>query len=386
MSAPIPKTAMVFAAGLGPHAPDHRDAAEAARQGARARADRPLPRPAGGERRRDGDRQRPLARRPDRGASRAPRRIRASSSPTSASKLLDQGGGIKRVLPLLGAAPFLICNTDAFWIEGPRSNIARLAEAFDPEAMDIALLVAASAGAVGVDWPGDFTMTRRGPARVARGPRSSRPSSIRASASSSPSSSPARTARSSASPPFSTPPPARGRLFGVRLDGLWLHVGRPEVDRRGGSGRSSGRSSEPRSNGAPAPPICPNARKWPMSARRSGRRGEPRPEANHADETAERDRPHPLRRHRRHRHVRHRRGAAQSRLQGAGLGRQPTTPTSSACASKGATVFVGHDAANLGDAAVVVVSTAIKRDNPEARRGARRAHPGACAAPRCWPS
>jgi UDP-N-acetylmuramate--alanine ligase len=32
---------------------------------------------------------------------------------------------------------------------------------------------------------------------------------------------------------------------------------------------------------------------------------------------------------------------------------------------KGARVFVGHNARNLGDAAVVVVSTAIKRDNPE---------------------
>jgi UDP-N-acetylmuramate--alanine ligase len=32
---------------------------------------------------------------------------------------------------------------------------------------------------------------------------------------------------------------------------------------------------------------------------------------------------------------------------------------------KGAKVFVGHDAAHLADAAVVVVSTAIKRDNPE---------------------
>ncbi len=32
---------------------------------------------------------------------------------------------------------------------------------------------------------------------------------------------------------------------------------------------------------------------------------------------------------------------------------------------KGARVFVGHDAQNLGEAAVVVVSTAIKRDNPE---------------------
>src|SRR5487761_2775327 len=32
---------------------------------------------------------------------------------------------------------------------------------------------------------------------------------------------------------------------------------------------------------------------------------------------------------------------------------------------KGARVFVGHSASNLGEAAVVVVSTAIKRDNPE---------------------
>ena len=32
---------------------------------------------------------------------------------------------------------------------------------------------------------------------------------------------------------------------------------------------------------------------------------------------------------------------------------------------KGARIFVGHEASNVGDAAVVVVSTAIKRDNPE---------------------
>ena len=43
------------------------------------------------------------------------------------SRLLDQGGGIKRALPLIGSDPFLLCNTDAFWIEGPRSNIRRTA-------------------------------------------------------------------------------------------------------------------------------------------------------------------------------------------------------------------------------------------------------------------
>ena len=49
------------------------------------------------------------------------------------AQLLDQGGGVKRVLPLIGAEPFFLCNTDAFWIEGPRSNLRRLAEAFDPK-------------------------------------------------------------------------------------------------------------------------------------------------------------------------------------------------------------------------------------------------------------
>ena len=76
--------------------------------------------------------------------------------------LLDQGGGIKKALPQIGREPFFLCNTDAFWIEGPRSNLERLADAFDPDAMDAILLVAASAGAIGVDWPGDFTMTRDG--------------------------------------------------------------------------------------------------------------------------------------------------------------------------------------------------------------------------------
>jgi len=32
---------------------------------------------------------------------------------------------------------------------------------------------------------------------------------------------------------------------------------------------------------------------------------------------------------------------------------------------RGIEVFVGHSASNLGDAAVVVTSTAVKRDNPE---------------------
>ena len=43
----------------------------------------------------------------------------------------------------------------------------------------------------------------------------------------------------------------------------------------------------------------------------------------------------------------------------------PRTPTSSALADKGALIHIGQKAGNLGDAEVVVVSTAIRRDNPE---------------------
>jgi N-acetyl-alpha-D-muramate 1-phosphate uridylyltransferase len=144
------------------------------------------------------------------------------------SNLLDQGGGIKRALPLIGDDPFLICNTDAFWIEGPRSNIARLARSFDPETMDILLLVAAGAGAVGVDWPGDFVMTHDGLLQP-RDPRHVAPFVYTGVGIVKPQLFAEQTAEVFRLAPFFHAEAARGRLYGVRLDGLWVHVGRPET-------------------------------------------------------------------------------------------------------------------------------------------------------------
>ncbi|MGB7973247.1 MAG: nucleotidyltransferase family protein [Roseiarcus sp.] len=143
------------------------------------------------------------------------------------SKLLDQGGGIKRALPLIGDDPFLICNTDAFWIEGPRSNIARLAGSFDPETMDILLLVAAGAGAVGVDWPGDFAMNHDGRLQP-REPRHVAPFVYTGVGIVKPQLFATETAEVFRLAPFFHAAAAKGRLYGVRLDGLWVHVGRPE--------------------------------------------------------------------------------------------------------------------------------------------------------------
>ena len=146
------------------------------------------------------------------------------------AKLLDQGGGIRKALPYLGKAPFFLCNTDAFWIEGPRSNLARLAARFDPEKMDVLMLVAAAATSVGVDWPGDVTMdhdgrlTRREERRVApfvdSGVAIVKPEMF---------SQEERDVFRLA--PFFFEAAEKGRLYGERLDGLWLHVGTPEAIR-----------------------------------------------------------------------------------------------------------------------------------------------------------
>ena len=144
------------------------------------------------------------------------------------SKLLDQGGGIKRALPMIGGDPFLICNTDAFWIEGPRSNLARLARTFDPEAMDILLLVAAGAGAVGVDWPGDFAMMHDGQLQP-REPRHVAPFVYTGVGIVKPQLFASETEEVFRLAPYFHAAAAKGQLFGVRLDGLWVHVGRPET-------------------------------------------------------------------------------------------------------------------------------------------------------------
>ena len=148
-------------------------------------------------------------------------------------RLLDQGGGIKAALQHLGDGlsdnlPFLVCNTDAIWIEGPRSNLRELIRAFDPARMDALLLVASTATAVGVDWMGDFTMdadgrlTRRTEKAVApfvyAGVAVMQPGPFAAVA-------------DDVFPlaPFFFDAARRGRLFGLRLDGRWLHVGTPEA-------------------------------------------------------------------------------------------------------------------------------------------------------------
>ncbi len=143
------------------------------------------------------------------------------------ARLLDSGGGVKKALPLIGRDTFFVLNADSFWIDGPRNNLVRLAERWNPAEMDILLMLSPTATAIGWGNRGDYALLQDGRLR--------------------------RAARHEITPfayagagiwkaALFDPMPevfslnrlfdqaeAAGRLFGMPLDGQWLHVGTPEA-------------------------------------------------------------------------------------------------------------------------------------------------------------
>ena len=83
--------------------------------------------------------------------------------------LLESGGGIVRALPLLGAEPFFILNADTFWIDAGDSNLARLALEWDPQRMDILLMLARPDQTTGHSGGTDFLLAEGGRLSRARG-------------------------------------------------------------------------------------------------------------------------------------------------------------------------------------------------------------------------
>jgi MurNAc alpha-1-phosphate uridylyltransferase len=143
-------------------------------------------------------------------------------------KVLDTGGGLVRALPKLGPEPFLIHNSDSVWIEGVGSNLERLFAAWDSETMDSLMLLASATASLGYEGAGDFAMGTDG-RLTRRGERQMVPFVF--------------TGVSIAHPRMFKGAPQgafslnalwdkaidKGRLYGIRLDGLWMHVGTPEA-------------------------------------------------------------------------------------------------------------------------------------------------------------
>ncbi len=143
-------------------------------------------------------------------------------------KLLDTGGALKRALPQFENEPVFTYNSDSIWLESLGSNLGRMAATWDDAAMDCLMLMAPTFSSIGLEGKGDFTMDSTGklkrreaqrvapfawpgvqiihPRLIAQGPDG----------------------------PFSTNrlwdmAIAQERLFGIRLDGKWMHIGTPEA-------------------------------------------------------------------------------------------------------------------------------------------------------------
>lgn len=142
--------------------------------------------------------------------------------------ILGTGGGIVRALPHFEGEPFFLHNSDSIWVEGYGRAHNRLKGRWHLEQMDSLLLMASLVTSMGYEGRGDFLMDADG--RLGLVPEGKLS-------------------------PFAYPGAAilhpklfdnaptgafpllqlwersieSGRLFGVRLDGVWMHVGTPEA-------------------------------------------------------------------------------------------------------------------------------------------------------------
>ncbi|WP_035303917.1 N-acetylmuramate alpha-1-phosphate uridylyltransferase MurU [Brevundimonas aveniformis] len=143
------------------------------------------------------------------------------------AELLETGGGLKKARALLGDDPVWVANIDSVWIDRGDA-LGDLARLWNPQAMDVALLLAQPEGAIG--WPGkgdgfvddDGRFRFRGDAPTAplayMGVHITRPQVV----------------DDGPDGPFSLSPIWRrladeGRLFATVMDGDWMHVGDPEA-------------------------------------------------------------------------------------------------------------------------------------------------------------
>ena len=143
--------------------------------------------------------------------------------------LLDTGGGVRNALPRLGSGPFLIHNSDSVWIEGFGSNLQRLMNAWDDARMDCLMMLALASASHGYEGRGDFAFESDGRIRRRRVEQEVVPFVFAGVSIAHP-----RLFDGSPDGAFSlnlvwSRAIAAGRAYGMRMDGVWMHVGTPEA-------------------------------------------------------------------------------------------------------------------------------------------------------------
>ncbi|GHC74577.1 nucleotidyltransferase family protein [Limoniibacter endophyticus] len=142
-------------------------------------------------------------------------------------ELLDSGGGVEKILPLMNPAPFFLLNSDTFWLDDEEPNLSRLASTWDDRTMDMLLMLAKPEQATGHGAKTDFLREPAG--RLARSPNREsgyiyagaaiiHPRIFERSA----------RGRHSLNVEFDAAI-AKGRLFGWLMHGKWLTVGTPDA-------------------------------------------------------------------------------------------------------------------------------------------------------------
>jgi len=150
----------------------------------------------------------------------AGRPVRLSHEP---GPILETGGGLKAALPLLGAGPVAVLNSDGIWTGA--NPLKQLAEAWDPERMEALLLLLPLGRTLAHGPKGDFRLDAEG--RISRGQGGEDQVYIGAQILN-----PARIA-ATPDPVFSLNRPwsemiAAGTAYGLVHRGRWCDVGHPE--------------------------------------------------------------------------------------------------------------------------------------------------------------
>ncbi len=143
-------------------------------------------------------------------------------------ELLDTGGGVTKALAHFGTEPFFIHNADSIWRENSTSVLRTMIDTWNPERMDCLMLLADPALSLGYDGLGDFVLGHTGNLR--RRAEGDTGAQVFAGV-------------SIVHHRMFIDAPAGAfslnvlwdrlivadRLFGIMLDGQWMHVGTPEA-------------------------------------------------------------------------------------------------------------------------------------------------------------
>jgi len=145
-------------------------------------------------------------------------------------ELLDSGGGIYKALSHFNGEPFFHANSDTVWAEGYGHALDKLKTAWNPDKMDALMLLAPTVSTICYDGHGDFMMDSEGllsrvpekriapfvwmsmeivhPRLFDDAPQGINKFSIN---------------------PLWDKAIGRKRLYGQRLDGVWMHIDRPDA-------------------------------------------------------------------------------------------------------------------------------------------------------------